>query len=43
MKDPSLVEWIMGLLSVIVFMYRAFALMIPMIQEGIQKKNMVRS
>lgn len=39
MKDATLLQLIMGLFSIIVFLYRAVVLMIPMIQEGIKERQ----
>lgn len=36
---PSLLELIIGLLSIIVFVYRLFALMIPMFTESLKNDN----
>ena len=39
MKDASNIELIIGMLSVIIFIYRMVAVMFPMMQEGFREKN----
>lgn len=39
MKEVTNIELIIGLLSVIVFIYRMVVVMIPMMQEGFREKN----
>ena len=36
-KTPNLLHLIIGFFSVFIFLYRAIVLMIPMINDGIQK------
>ena len=37
-KDPSIFELIIGILSVIIFIYRTVVIMIPMFKTGIKEK-----
>lgn len=38
-KNPTLTELIVGLLSLIIFIYRIIVIMLPMLKEGIKEKN----
>ena len=37
-KNPTLTELIVGLLSLIIFIYRIIVIMLPMLKEGIKEK-----
>jgi len=38
-KQPALYELIIGLLSVIIFIYRLIVIMVPMFNSGLKEKN----
>ena len=38
-KDPSIIQLIIGLLSVVIFIYRTIVIMLPMFNTGIKEKN----
>lgn len=40
-KTPNLLHLIIGFFSVFIFLYRAIVLMVPMINDGIQKNNYI--
>ncbi len=39
MKDATHLELLVGILSVLIFIYRFVIVMIPMMQEGIKERN----
>lgn len=38
-KTPNIYEFIIGILSVIIFIYRIIVIMLPMLKTGIKEKN----
>tara|TARA_B100000073_G_C23728355_1_gene569999 strand:+ start:1743 stop:1901 length:159 start_codon:yes stop_codon:yes gene_type:complete len=38
-KEPNILEIIIGLLSVMIFIYRTVVIMLPMLNTGIKEKN----
>lgn len=39
MKDASSIEILVGILSVIIFLYRLIVIMVPMAHDGFREKN----